>query len=178
MRKKYLISLLLSIFLLMSLPSGYGLSHKSNEIRAQDNLYFPIIFSSLINQLPPTKTPKPTQTRTPTRTRVPYRSSTPRPTVTITPTITLTPTLTLTPTYTATTTLIPLASITIRFPSQTPSITPSPTLTQTLIPSATPPQGVFPGIPPTSWLIIILLGLLWIILAIWLFFFLRQRQRS
>ena len=175
LRIKYQITFVLLIFLLI-LSSGYGSSHQSETLHVQNELYFPLIYHSLVNQLPPTKIPKPTITSTPTRTLVPFSSSTPIPTATQTLTATLTPTLTLTPTYTATTTLIPLASITIQFPSLTPSVTPSFTPSQTLLPSSTPPSGLFPGLPPSGWLIIILLGILWIILAIWLYVFLRQRN--
>jgi hypothetical protein len=164
--------------MVLSLPSGLVTGHQVEEVALQNHLYFPLVYNSALNQPAPTKTPKPTQTRTPTRTRVPYRPPTQRPTATITPTITLTPTLTLTPTFTSTTTLIPLKSITIEFPSSTPSTTPRPTITPTVTPSETPAPGGLPGIPPSSWLIIILLGLLWVILAAWLFIFLRQRKDS
>lgn len=176
MKKLFLVAFLLIIGVYLSVPSGLGADLQVLENQVQHHLYFPIISYSYVVDVPPTKTPKPTQTRTPTRTRIPYRTSTPRPTVTKTPTNTLTPTLTLTPTNTSTTTLIPMASITILYPSSTPSFTPTRTPSQTATPSETSPPGTIPEIPPRSWLIITLLGLLWIILAAWVFIFLQQRK--
>jgi hypothetical protein len=172
--KKYRILLVISLVLLIALPIRYVSGRQPEQIWLQDNLFFPLVFSSLVNQLPPTKTPIPTPTRTPTNPSAPFQSATPRPTATQTPTITLTPTLTQTPTYTPTTTLIPLASITIIFPS----LTPSPTATSTRIPSPSQPPGFIPGLSPAGWLVILLLGLLWTVLAIWLYLFLRQRRES
>jgi hypothetical protein len=161
----------LIILILLLTPSGEGFSKGVESTKLQNEIYFPLIFNSLVNKLPPTKTPKPTQTRTPTRTRVPFRSSTPRPTSTQTPTQTLTPTVTRTPTYTPTTTLIPFPEITIEYPSQTPSITPSPTRTQTVTPSPTPQPGFFPITTSTARIILVGLIVLWIALVIWLYYF-------
>ncbi len=174
-RNIHIISALWLIFLVL-IPSGNGQGQRAENILLQNEVYFPIVYNTFVNQIPPTKTPKPTQTRTPTQTRVPFRASTPRPTATQTPTQTLTPTVTLTPTYTPTTTLIPLVSITIQFPSQTPSHTPSPTLKPTITPSSTPLSVFDSGIPPSTWIVAILVVLLWIILAVWLYLFLRQRR--
>ncbi len=176
--KKYRILLVISLVLMIALPIRYVSGRQPEQIWLQDNLFFPLIFSSLVNQLPPTKTPKPTATRTPTNPSALFQSATPRPTATQTPTITLTPTLTQTPTYTPTTTLIPLASITIIFPSLTPSLTPSPTVTSTRVPSPSQQPGFIPELSPAGWLVILLLGLLWTALAIWLYIFLRQRRGS
>ena len=163
------------IFLAL-IPTGGGQSQQAENIRLQNEVYFPIVYKNLVNQKPPTTTPRPTQTGTPTQTRVPFRTFTPIPTATQTATLTLTPTVTLTPTYTLTTTLIPLVSITIQFPSQTPSHTPSPTIKPTITPSSTPLSIFDSGIPPSTWIVIILVVLLWIILAVWLYLFLRQRK--
>ena len=178
LNKHYLTILFLIFILFQAIPSAIVAGHQAEQNQLQDHLYFPVIFSSVVNQLPPTKTPKPTQTRTPTSPRIPFRTPTTQPTATITPTNTLTPTSTLTPTYTSTTTLIPLVSITIQYPSFTPSSTPTPTASPTVTPSETPAPDGLPGIPPSSWLVIILVGVLWVILAVWLFIFLRQRQES
>ena len=176
MRHKTRVLFILLMVVLIFVPIGSGAGHKAVQNQGQINLYFPIIAYSFIVPVSPTNTPRPTQTRTPTRTRIPFRSSTPRPTATVSPTVTITPTYTLTPTSTSTTTLIPLISITIQFPSSTPSITPTHTPTQTITPSKTPPQGAIPGIPNRTGLIILLLALLWIILAVWLYFFLGQNK--
>jgi len=160
------------------LPAGFAYSGQQDANQLPSELYFPLIQRIYLDQIPTTRTPKPPRTAAPTRTRIPFRSATPNYTATQTLTPTLTPTFTLTPTYTPTTTLIPLVSITIQFPSSTPSTTPTSTTSPTVTPSATAPPGGVPGIPPNSWLIIILVGVLWVILAAWLFIFLRQRQES
>jgi hypothetical protein len=141
----------------------------------ETSTYLPIIFNTLILQIIPTRFPTPTQTRTPTRTRTPFRSSTPRPTSTQTPTQTLTPTTTNTPTLTPTTTLIPLPTITISFPSHTPSITPSPTVLPTITSTPFPSLTLFGNPQSSTWIVIILLTLLWVILAVWLYLLLRRR---
>ena len=176
MNKHFLVSLVLILSFALSAPSGISAGYQTLENQVQDYLYFPIILYSFVEPVQPTKTPKPTQTRTPTRTMVPFRTSTPQPTATTTPTNTLTPTFTLTPTKTSTTTLIPMVVITVQFPSSTPTFTPTTTPSQTVTPSETPSPGIVPGISPRSWLIILLLGLLWMILAAWLIIFLRQRR--
>ena len=160
------------------LPAGLAYSEQQDANQLQNELYFPLIQRIYIDQIPTTRTPRPPRTAIPTRTRIPFRSATPNYTATQTLTPTLTPTNTPTPTYTSTTTLIPLVSITIQFPSSTPSSTPTSTSSPTVTPSATAPAGGVPGIPPSSWLVIILVSVLWVILAAWLFIFLRQRQES
>ena len=144
----------------------------------QNELYLPIIFSSLVNKLPPTPTPKPTQTRTATQTRIPFIPPTPIPTATETSTPTLTPTVTRTPTSTPTITLIPFPSLTILYPSQIPSITPSPTRSPTTTPSITPQTGILPGAPPNARVILFFLILIWIAFVIWLYYYLKNRRKS
>jgi hypothetical protein len=131
LNSKYKIRAVLVLILLLLIPSKEGFGRENARDQLQNEIFLPIIFNTLVNNIPPTQTPRPTQTRTATRTRVPFRSSTPRPTATQTSTHTLTPTVTQTPTYTATITLIPFPPVTIQYPSQTPSITPSPTRTST-----------------------------------------------
>lgn len=148
----------------------------STKSQTANEVYLPIVFMTRIHLVSPTKTPKSTQTRTATRTRAPFRSSTPIPTSTQTPTNTLTPTITLTPTSTATITLIPLPSITIQYPSHTPSITPSITIIPSQTPSPTPPSGLFSTPESSTWILVILVSLLWVILAILIYLFLRRRE--
>lgn len=179
MNRNYRVLFAIVIVLLLTIPVRMVSSHDPDRFQVQIEYYFPIIQQNFGFPTPtPTRIPKPTSTRTPTSTLIPFRSSTPIPTATQTPTNTITPTVTLTPTYTSTTTLIPLASITIQFPSLTPSITPTPTASQTSTPSPIPYPGVTSGVPPAGWAVIILLALLWTILAIWLYLFLRQRDRG
>jgi hypothetical protein len=179
---RYPIRVGLIIFVLLLTPSGEGFSRGIERTQVQNEVYLPIILNSLVNNLPPTKTPRPTktrtptQTRTPTRTRIPFRSSTPRPTPTQTPTLTSTSTVTHTPTYTSTITLIPFPEITIQYPSGTPSVTPSPTRSPTITPSLTPQSGYFPDTPPITWIILISLIMLWIVLAAWVIYSMRKRN--
>lgn len=176
LNSKFKIPVVLTFVILLLIPPLAGFGREDERNQQQNDIYFPILFNSLVNKLPPTQTPKPTQTRTPTRTRVPFRSSTPIPTATQTPTHTLTPTVTQTPTYTATTTLIPFPSITILYSSATPSITPSPTRSPTATPSMTPESGVLPGTPPISRTVLFFLIVLWIAFVIWLYYFVKKRR--
>jgi hypothetical protein len=57
-------------------------------------------------------------------------------------------------------------------------LTSSPTASQTSMPSLIPYPGVTSRVPPTGWVVIMLLVLLWTILAIWLYLFLRQRDQG
>jgi hypothetical protein len=166
---------LLFIFLVL-IPSGIGQSQHPEDIQLQNKSYLPIVFNNEFNQISPTKTPKPTQTRTPTQISAPFRSSTPIPTATQTSTSTLTPTVTPTQTYTPTTTLIPMVSITIQFPSQTPTHTHSPTPKPKITQSPTPASIFDSGIPSSTWIVLILIAILWSILGVWLYIFLRQRR--
>ena len=165
MKRLSLVCLIVLIVGLPVLPAGLAYSEQQDANQLQNELFFPLIQRIFINQIPTTRTPIPPRTAIPTSTRIPFLSATPNYTATQTLTPTLTPTNTLTPTYTSTTTLIPLVSITIQFPSSTPSSTPTSTPSPTVTPSATAPPGGVPGIPPSSWLVIILLGVLWVILA-------------
>jgi hypothetical protein len=177
--KNYRMIIVLVLSLLLAIPVRIVSSQHPGVFQDQIEYYFPIIQQNFGFPTPtPTRIPRPTSTRTSTSTLVPFRSSTPIPTATQTPSATITPTVTLTPTYTSTTTLIPLASITIQFPSLTPSLTSSPTASQTSMPSPIPYPGVTSRVPPAGWLVIILVGLLWTTLAIWLYLFLRQRNRG
>jgi hypothetical protein len=171
-----LIRALVIILILLLSPSGEGFSREAGSNQIQNEIYFPIIFNSLINKLPPTATQRPTQTRTPTRTRVPFRSATPRPTATQTPTSTHTPTVTRTPTFTATITLIPFPSVTILYRTQTPSITPSPTRSPTITPRLTPQPGIISRISQPTWIIPIFLSLLWIAFVVLLYYYFRNRN--
>jgi hypothetical protein len=149
----------------------------AQSARSQDEfqIYLPIVFKTEIIYISPTQTPTPTQTWTPTRTRTPFRSSTPRPTSTLTPTYTFTPTNTNTPTSTPTTTLIPLPSVTIRFPSHTPTLIPSRTLKPISTPTPTQPIGLLANLKPAIWIPVILIALMWVILAMSLILFLRRQ---
>jgi len=176
LRKEIQIKIGLLFIFLVLIPSGIGQSQQPEDIQLQNKSYLPIVFNNEFNQISPTKTPKPTQTRTPTQIRVPFRSSTPIPTATQTPTSTLTPTVTPTQTYTPTTTLIPMVSITIQFPSQTPTHTHSPTPKPKITQSPTPASIFDSGIPSSTWIVLILIAILWSILGVWLYIFLRQRR--
>lgn len=167
--------LLSGIFLLISL---FGILQEELPVQLQDEnrLYMPIVFRTSIKQVVPTRTPRPTQTRTPTRTRIPFRSATPIPTSTNTPTVTITPTNTNTPTATSTLTLIPVPSITIIYPTLTPTHTPTRTLRPTSSPSPTATPGIFEATSSSTWILVILVSLLWTILAVGLFFFFRRQE--
>lgn len=166
-----------AIFLILSLIGPQQIQRQAG-FQDEFKLYMPLVFRTTIKQVVPTRTPRPTQTRTPTRTRTPFRSATPLPTSTQTPTVTITPTNTNTPTPTFTPTLIPVPSITIIFPTLTPTQTPTktPTLTTSPTPSTTP--GIIEATRPTSWILVILVCLLWIILGVGLFFFFRRQEMS
>lgn len=168
-------------WLIVSLMALLGLNMTilgAQSVNSQDefHLYFPIVFRIEITIVQPTRTPTPTQTRTPTRTRAPYHSPIPQPSLTHTPTYTLTPTVTNTPTSTSTTTLIPLPSIAIRFPSHTPSLTPSRTMVPSSTPSPTQSPGLISGLSPTIWILVILVASMWVILAVALILFLRRQK--
>ena len=173
---------LLAVITILLIPSWRGQSSQPNITQAEFKIYLPIVYNNIQYQASPTRTPtptrkpKPTQTRTPTRTRTPVRISTKRPTSTQTPTQTLTPTITLTPTMTSTTTLIPLPSITIQYPTLTPSLTPSRTLSPPVTPSSTPSPGFISNPRLSAWVVGILIGLLWIILAVWLYFVFQRKE--
>ena len=175
---------LLALIINLIVPSWWGQSSQSIISQAESKIYLPIVYNNIQYQASPTITPtptatrkpKPTQTRTPTRTRTPVRISTKRPTSTQTPTQTLTPTITLTPTRTLTTTLIPLPSVTIQYASLTPTLTPSRTLTPTVTPSSTPKPGFISNPRLPTWVIGILIVLLWIILAVWLYYVFRRKE--
>ncbi len=172
---RILAGFLSGIFIIISI---FGAFQRGRAALLQDELvvYLPIVFRTSITQIVPTRTPRPTQTRTPTRTRIPFRSPTPRPTSTYTPTVTLTPTNTNTPTSTLTTTLVPIPSITIRFPTLTPTHTPTRTIKPTASPSPTATPGILEATETSSWVVIILVVSMWIILATWLYFFLRRQN--
>lgn len=124
----------------------------------------------------PTRTKTPTATRTQTRTSTPFRSSTPIPTSTITPTVTITPTATFTATLTPTTTYVPLPEFTLIYPTFTPSITSTritpveATITQTPLPFIAVKSN------QTKLGILASIGLVWILLAAWLFILIRRTQ--
>jgi len=172
---RILAGLLYGLFLIISF---LGVIQEERPVRLQDEnrLYMPIVFRTSIKQIVPTRTPRPTQTRTPTSTRIPFRSATPIPTSTNTPTVTITPTNTNTPTPTHTMTLIPVPSITIIYPTLTPTHTPTSTLRPTSSPSPTATPGIFEATTSSTWVLVILVSLLWTILAVGLFFFFRQRE--
>jgi hypothetical protein len=172
---RILAGLLYGLFLIISF---LGVIQEERPVRLQDEnrLYMPIVFRASIKQIVPTRTPRPTQTRTPTSTRIPFRSATPIPTSTNTPTVTITPTNTNTPTATHTMTLIPVPSITIIYPTLTPTHTPTSTLRPTSSPSPTATPGIFEATTSSTWVLVILVSLLWTILAVGLFFFFRQRE--
>lgn len=173
---------LLAIITTLLIPSWWGQSNQPNISQAEYKIYLPIVYNNIQYQASPTRTPtptrkpKPTQTRTPTRTRTPVRISTIRPTSTQTPTQTHTPTITLTPTTTSTTTLIPLPSITIQYASLTPSLTPSRTLNPTVTRSPTPSPGFISNPRLSAWVVGVLIALLWIILAVWLYFVFQRKE--
>ena len=175
-------SSLIVVIASLLIPPLWGNISQPSITQAEYKLYLPIVYNNIQYQVSPTNTPtatrkpKPTQTRTPTRTRVPFRSSTPRPTSTQTPTQTLTPTITLTPTSTSTITLIPFPAITIQYPSHTPSLTPTRTISPTITPSSTPSPGFISNPQLSMWVIGIFVGLLWIILAVWLYILLRRKE--
>jgi len=176
------ISGLIVLIASLLIPPLWGNRSQPNVSQAEYKVYLPIVYNNIQYQVSPTNTPtatrkpKPTQTRTPTRTRVPFRSSTSRPTSTQTPTQTSTPTITLTPTSTSTVTLIPFPAITIQYPSHTPSLTPTKTITPTISPSSTPSPGFISNPRLSTWIVGILVGLLWIIVAVGLYIFLQRRE--
>lgn len=176
MSSKFKIRVFLVIFTILLIPSYNSFGRGIEKMQLQNEIFFPIIFNSQFNQVPPTKTPRPTQTRTPTRTRVPILPPTQRPTATQTPTYTQTPTVTPTPTYTATITLIPFPPVTIQYPSQVPSITPSPTRSPTVTPSMTPDSGLLPGVPTITRTPLFFIIVLWLAFIIWLYYFFRNRR--
>ena len=175
---------LFAIITTLLIPSWWGQSSLPIITQAEFKIYLPIVYNNIQYQASPTITPtptatrkpKPTQTRTPTRTRTPVRISTKRPTSTQTPTQTLTPTITLTPTRTSTTTLIPLPSITIQYASLTPSLTPSRTLNPTVTRTPTPSPGFISNPRLSARVAGVLIALLWIILAVWLYFVFQRKE--
>lgn len=172
---RILAGLLSGILLIISL-FGTVQEERPAQLQDENRLYMPIVFRTSIKQVAPTRTPRPTQTRTPTSTRIPFRSATPIPTSTNTPTVTITPTNTNTPTATHTMTLIPIPSITIIYPTLTPTRTPTRTLRPTSSPSPTATPGIIEATTSSTWILVILVSLLWTILAVGLFFFFRRRE--
>lgn len=171
-----LITGFLSVIVLLISLSGTNLLGRPATFQDEIKVFMPIIFRTSINQIVPTRTPSPTQTRTPTRTRTPFRSATPRPTSTQTPTVTLTPTNTNTPTSTSTITLIPIPSITIVYPTLTPTVTPTRTSSPTYSPTPSETPGIIEATRPSTWVLVILVSLLWTILVVGLYFFIRRQE--
>ena len=171
MGQKYSIGLSILFITVLFFLGNSGFSMLTIHAQAQNELYLPIVLFFDFNQWEPTNTPTATSTSTPRPPGIPSPSPTPSATITETPT----PTFTVT--HTSTTTLIPFVSITVQFPSLTPTRTQTPAL-ETLTPTTTPTRDQPPEISPRSWLIILLIGLLWVVLLVWVILFLRQRRNS
>jgi hypothetical protein len=126
-----------------------------------------------------TRTPSRTPTRTPvaslTPTRIPTLppSATPLPPPSATPTVQDTPTQTPTETTTPTDTLVPLGAITLVYPSATPTVSPTPQILPVII-TRTPQGSMTAERRDLARLgLLVMAGVLWLLLAGWLYIFFR-----
>ncbi|MFZ6029792.1 MAG: hypothetical protein ACOYYS_18925 [Chloroflexota bacterium] len=134
----------------------------------------------------PTATPTATRTNTaqvvntatPSHTvAAPIVTFTPAPTITQTPSETPTPSATATETLPPTTTLLPLPSITILWPTETPSATATPRRFTTATPDQThtpTPTGGPRSVPLRISFLGAVIGALWLLLGVFLFVYLRR----
>jgi hypothetical protein len=172
-------------FYILEIVNANGYS----EFTLPINGTIPLPTATITNTLQPTDTSEPAFTGTPTPPGAPSQTPTLTltslaapsatrlpPTQTLTPSASSTPTLTLTPT----TTLQPIVVAGLNFPALTPTITPvqeySPTPGITILPDPSP-ENIFTHSSRIQ-LLLILTVLLWIVLAISLFIFIRHLGRQ